>query len=226
MIQKSTAPPRPRDGVAPPPGGEAQERAARRQSATSELAERADVAQPAPPPSPRTAAAPGSRAASPHRRLRADAAAKTAGGATTSARPAPQAAEGMERNEARLDLVRSSRTWVFSTSPDGASMWRLPEAGGIEHSTDGGRTWRAQRAAPRAELLALRAVDAITCWAAGQGRKRAPHDGRRAMVAGPVPGQRRPRGHRRDERTRSHRDHGRRPQVRDEPTAAAPGQSQ
>ena len=75
----------------------------------------------------------------------------------------------MERNEARLDLVRSSGAWVSSAAPDGESAWRLPPRGGIERSTDGGRTWRVQQVAPATGLLALRAVDANTCWAAGRG---------------------------------------------------------
>jgi photosystem II stability/assembly factor-like uncharacterized protein len=72
------------------------------------------------------------------------------------------------RSDASVDLAKSLRPLGFSASPDRASIWRLPDVGGIERSTDGGRTWQPQRIAIPTGLLALRAVDATTCWAVGR----------------------------------------------------------
>jgi photosystem II stability/assembly factor-like uncharacterized protein len=54
-------------------------------------------------------------------------------------------------------------------TPDPMAVWRLGPAGGIERSTDGGRTWKRQASGVAAAIIAGSAPTPLVCWAVGQG---------------------------------------------------------
>jgi hypothetical protein len=56
---------------------------------------------------------------------------------------------------------------VLATAPDGKSVWRFGERGGIAHSRDSGRTWQSQFAPLTATLTSGSAPSGKICWIAG-----------------------------------------------------------
>ena len=57
---------------------------------------------------------------------------------------------------------------VVIASPTASVVWRLPRAGVIEQSTDGGSTWVTQRSDEAIELTAGSAPTASVCWVVGR----------------------------------------------------------
>jgi hypothetical protein len=56
----------------------------------------------------------------------------------------------------------------YVVAPDQEMLWRVGEAGKIERSTDGGKTWQSQRSGVSAELQAGSAPSDRVCWLIGK----------------------------------------------------------
>jgi photosystem II stability/assembly factor-like uncharacterized protein len=65
-------------------------------------------------------------------------------------------------------LEVTSATTVIET-PDASVQYRIPGAGFIERSSDGGATWQGQSVKSDAEILAGAAPSVNVCWLVGRG---------------------------------------------------------
>jgi hypothetical protein len=57
---------------------------------------------------------------------------------------------------------------ALAKSPSARLLWRAGNAGRIEHSTDGGKTWSPEASPSREDWLAGAAVSDTVCWLAGR----------------------------------------------------------
>jgi photosystem II stability/assembly factor-like uncharacterized protein len=53
-------------------------------------------------------------------------------------------------------------------TPSGSTLWRVGKGGGIERSTDAGRSWIVQTSPAQEEWLAGTAISDTICWIAGR----------------------------------------------------------
>jgi photosystem II stability/assembly factor-like uncharacterized protein len=88
--------------------------------------------------------------------------------AARSAAPsaAPQSAVAGQLNGAPAQPVIR---YTF-TSPTGGATWRLGDAGSIERSTDGGRSWQPQPSGVSEDLIAGSAMSDQVAWVVGRNR--------------------------------------------------------
>ena len=76
------------------------------------------------------------------------------------------ASRGVAFSEA--SSVADAGVTVVIASPTASVVWRLPRAGVIEQSTDGGSTWVTQLSDEATELTAGSAPTASVCWVVGR----------------------------------------------------------
>ena len=76
------------------------------------------------------------------------------------------ASRGVAFSEA--SSVADAGAMVVIASPTASVVWRLPRAGVIEQSTDGGSTWVTQLSDEAIELTAGSAPTASVCWVVGR----------------------------------------------------------
>ncbi len=69
----------------------------------------------------------------------------------------------------RLRTLKTRSLEVRIPTPDPSVIWRAGEAGLVERSEDGGKTWKGQITSANADLLAGSAPASNICWVAGRG---------------------------------------------------------
>lgn len=74
----------------------------------------------------------------------------------------------MQSKALALEAVDTRSAGNIITTPDPKVLWRIAEAGFVEHSTDGGASWQGQLPNENAQLAAGSAPSAKICWLVGR----------------------------------------------------------